>query len=166
MRRAWRWLAAVLILLLAATGAWGGGEGPSLRKIVVNLPFEEAELILKSEAERQNLNLVNVLDIRKGMENRGSTFRKYKIYQFCNLDLGIQIYSDSPDYGAFQLCSVLIYEVDGSRTALASSRQRWVLQALPGHRPGPAATAAARKFERIIDEIFDAVVEEAKAKGR
>jgi uncharacterized protein (DUF302 family) len=155
----------IAILLFLAGSPWAG-ERPSLRKIVVNLPFEEAELILKSEAQRQNLNLVNVLDIRKGMENRGGTFRKYKIYQFCNLELGIQIYSDSPDYGAFQLCSVVIYDVDGSRTALASSRQSWVLQAVPEHRPGPAALTAARQFERIVDEIFDAVVEEAKARAK
>lgn len=153
-----------LVVVALLSGAAAGAEGPSLKKIVVNLPFEEAELILTSEAQRQNLNLVNVLDIRKGMENRGGTFRKFKIYQFCNLELGIRIYSDSPDYGAFQLCSVLIYEVGPSRTALASSRQNWILQALPEHRPGPDAVAAARQFERIIEEIFAAVEEEARGK--
>ncbi len=146
-----------------ATAGWGT-EVPSVRKVIVGLPFEEAELILVSEAQRQNLNLVYVMDIRKGMENRGATFRKYKIHQFCNLALGSQIYDDSPDYGAFQLCSVLIYEVDASRTALVASRQRWTLGALGGHRPGPAAVAAAAQFERIIGEIFEAVVEEAKAR--
>jgi uncharacterized protein (DUF302 family) len=151
------------VALLAGAG-WGAEVAP-LKKIVVDLPFEEAELILRTEAQRKNLNLVYVLDIRKGMENRGGTFRNFKILQFCNLELGVQIYSDSPDYGAFQLCSVLIYEVDASRTALASSRQSWTLQALPGHRPGPTAVAAARQFEQIIDEIFDALVEEARAKG-
>jgi uncharacterized protein (DUF302 family) len=145
--------------------AWAGG-GPPIRKIVVNLPFDEAESILKTEAQRQNLNLVNVLDIRKGMENRGGSFRNFKIYQFCNLELGIQIYTDSPDYGAFQLCSVLIYEAGPGRTAVVAGRQSWTLQSLPDHRPGPAALAAARQFERIIDEIFDAVVEEGRAKGR
>lgn len=159
--------AATAILVVALTvGAAAAGEGPSIRKIVVNLPFEEAELIVTTEAQQKNLNLVNVIDIRKGMENRGSTFRKYKIYQFCNLELGVRILADSPDYGAFQLCSVLIYEVDASRTALVSARQTWVVQALPDHRPGPAALALARQFERIIDEIFDAVVEEARVKGR
>ncbi|MBI2153354.1 MAG: DUF302 domain-containing protein [Candidatus Rokubacteria bacterium] len=158
-----RWLVAVLVVVFLA-GAVSAAEGPSVKKMVVNLPFEEAELILTSEAQRQNLNLVNVLDIRKGMENRGDTFRKFKIYQFCNLELGIQIYADSPDYGAFQLCSILIYEVDPSRTALVSSRQSWIIQALPEHRPGPDAVAAARQFERIIDEIFGAVAEEAKRK--
>ena len=155
-------LALVIAALLAAGAA--GAEERSVKKIVVNLPFEEAELILTSEAQRQNLNLVNVLDIRKGMENRGGTFRKFKIYQFCNLELGIRIYADSPDYGAFQFCSVLIYEVDPKHTALVSSRQSLVIQALPDHRPGPDALAAARQFERIIDEIFVAVVEEAKGK--
>jgi uncharacterized protein (DUF302 family) len=158
-----RWLVAVLVVVFLA-GATSAAEGPSVKKIVVGLPFEEAELILTSEAQRQNLNLVNVLDIRKGMENRGGTFRKFKIYQFCNLELGIRIYADSPDYGAFQLCSILIYEVDPSHTALVSSRQSWIIQALPEHRPGPDALAAARQFERIIDEIFAAVMEEAKGK--
>ena len=164
MRRAWSLLAAMMVVIVA--GAASSAETPSIRKITVNLSFEEAELLLTTEAQRQNLNLVNVLDIRKGMENRGGSFRKYKIYQFCNLELGIRIYSDSPDYGAFQLCSVLIYEVDSSRTALVSSRQSWVLQALPGHRPGPEAAAAARQFERIIDEIFEAVTEEGRARGK
>lgn len=158
-----RWLVAVLVVVFLA-GAASAAEGPSVKKIVVNLPFEEAELILTSEAQRQNLNLVNVLDIRKGMENRGGTFRKFKIYQFCNLELGIRIYADSPDYGVFQLCSILIYEVDPSHTALVSSRQSWIIQAFPEHRPGPDAVAAARQFERIIDEIFAAVAEEAKRK--
>ena len=158
-----RALGALVVVALLAGGA-SAAERPSVKKIVVNLPFEEAELILTSEAQRQNLNLVNVLDIRKGMENRGGTFRKFKIYQFCNLELGIRIYSDSPDYGAFQFCSILIYEVNPSRTALASSRQSWIIHALPDHRPGPDALAAARQFERIIDEIFAAVVEEAKGK--
>jgi len=156
-------LVALVVVALLAGGAWGA-ERPAVKKIVVGLPFEEAELILTSEAQRQNLNLVNVLDIRKGMENRGGTFRKFKIYQFCNLELGIRIYADSPDYGAFQLCSILIYEVDPSHTALVSSRQSWIIQALPEHRPGPDALAAARQFERIIDEIFAAVMEEAKGK--
>ncbi len=64
------------------------------------------------------------------------------------------------------MCSVVIYEVDASRTALVSARQSWVVQALPGQSPTPAALAVARQFERITDEIFDAVVEEAKVKGR
>ncbi|MBI3028238.1 MAG: DUF302 domain-containing protein [Candidatus Rokubacteria bacterium] len=158
-----RLLPALLGVALLAGGAWAA-EQPPVKKIVVGLPFEEAELILTSEAQRQNLNLVNVLDIRKGMENRGGTFRKFKIYQFCNLELGIRIYADSPDYGAFQFCSVLIYEVDRARTALVSSRQSWIIGSLPDHRPGPDALAAARGFERIIDEIFAAVLEEAKGK--
>jgi uncharacterized protein (DUF302 family) len=153
------WTLALLASLVTASTAPGQETAP-VRKIVVSLAFEDADLILKSEAQRQNLNLVNVLDIRKGMEARGGTFRPYKIYQFCNLELGIRIYADSPDYGAFQLCSVLIYEVEPGHTALVSARQSWILRNLPEHRPGAAAMAAAREFERIVDEIFDAIVEE------
>ena len=156
----------VLLTVLALGAAPAAAEAVPIKKIVVRLPFEEAELILKSEAQRQNLNLVNILDIRKGMENRAGTFRPYKIYQFCNLELGIRIYSDSPDYGAFQLCSVLIYEVDPAHTALVSTRQGWVIERLPGHTPGPSAMAAAQEFERRIDEIFEAVLEEAKGRAR
>ena len=156
----------VAAALLAIAAAPAAPESPPLRKIVVALPFEEAELIVKAEAQRQNLNLVNVLDVRKGMENRDGTFRPYKIYQFCNLELGVRIYSDSPDYGAFQLCSVLIYEVDPAHTALVSARQGWTLERLPGHAPGPAAVAAAREFERKVDEIFEAVLDEAKSKAK
>ena len=156
----------VAAALLAIAAAPATPESPPVRKIVVALPFEEAELILKAEAQRQNLNLVNVLDVKKGMENRDGTFRPYKIYQFCNLELGVRIYSDSPDYGAFQLCSVLIYEVDPAHTALVSARQGWTLGRLPGHAPGPSAVAAAREFERKIDEIFEAVLDEAKSKGK
>jgi uncharacterized protein (DUF302 family) len=159
------WTLAVLASMVAASTTPGQETAP-VRKIVVSLPFEEAELILKSEAQRHNLNLVNVLDVRKGMESRGGTSRSYKIYQFCNLELAIRIYADSPDYGAFQLCNVLIYEVEPGRTALVSARQSWVLRNLPEHRPGVAAMTAAREFERIIDEIFDAVVEEGKAKAK
>ena len=155
----------VLAALLVPVAAMAQDSAP-LRKVVVNLPFEEAELIVKSEAQRQNLNLVNVLDIKKGMENRGQTFRPYRIYQFCNLEMGMRVLADSPDYGAFQLCSILIYEVDAGQTALVSARQTWVLKSLPDHRPGAPAVAAARQFERIIDEIFDAVIEESKARSK
>jgi uncharacterized protein (DUF302 family) len=156
----------VLLAIAALAAAPAAAESVPIRKIVVALPFEDAELILKAEAQRQNLNLVNVLDVRKGMENRDGTFRPYKIYQFCNLELGVRIYSDSPDYGAFQLCSVLIYEVDPARTALVSARQGWTLGRLPGHAPGPSAVAAAREFERKVDEIFEAVLDEAKSKSK
>ena len=160
-------LATVLALLLVAVAATvEAQDSPPLRKIVVTLPFEEAELIVKSEAQRQNLNLVSVLDIQKGMENRGQTFRPYRIYQFCNLEMGMRVLADSPDYGAFSLCSILIYEVEARQTALVSARQGWVLKSLPDHKPGPAAIAAARQFERIIDEIFDAVLEESKARSK
>lgn len=165
MRRALRGAAPIVLVMLLA-GVASGGEGPAIRKVVVALPFEEVELIVTSEAQQRNLNLVNVMDIRKGMENRGGTFRKYKIYQFCNLELGVRILAESLDYGAFQLCSIVIYEVDASRTALVSARQTWVVQALPDSPPSPAALALARQFERIIGEIFDAVVEEARVKGR
>jgi uncharacterized protein (DUF302 family) len=156
----------VLLAIIARGAAPAAPESVPLRKIVVALPFEEAELILKAEAQRQNLNLVNVLDVKKGMENRAGTFRPYKIYQFCNLELGVRIYSDSPDYGAFQLCSVLIYEVDPAHTALVSARQGWTLERLPGHAPGASAVAAAREFERKMDEIFEAVLEEAKGRTK
>ncbi|HET7874506.1 MAG TPA: DUF302 domain-containing protein [Methylomirabilota bacterium] len=161
-------LVALLALAAAALGSdpARAAEGRPIKKIVVNLAFEDAELILKTEAERQNLNLINILDIKKGMENRGGTFRPYKIYQFCNLELGIRIYADAPDYGAFQLCSVLIYEVQPGRTALVSARQTWVLGNLPGHRASAGAVAAAREFEKKIDEIFNALIEEGKAKGK
>jgi uncharacterized protein (DUF302 family) len=155
------------VLAIVALGtARVAAEPVPTRKIIVALPFEEAEIILKAEAQRQNLNLVNVLDIKKGMENRAATFRPYKIYQFCSLELGARIYSDSPDYGAFQLCSVLIYEVDATHTALVSARQSWTLERLPGHAPGPSAVAAAREFEHRIDEIFEAVMEEAKSRAK
>ena len=156
----------VWLSLVTLGGVPATADSLPIRKIVVALPFEEAELILKAEAQRQNLNLVNVLDVKKGMENRDGTFRPYKIYQFCNLELGVRIYADSPDYGAFQLCSVLIYEVDPTHTALVSARQRWTLERLPGHAPGPSAAAAAREFERKVDEIFEAVLDEAKSKAK
>ena len=151
--------------LLVPMVAMAQDAGP-LKKLVVDLPFDEAEVIVKAEAQRQNLNLVNVIDIKKGMENRGQTFRPYRIYQFCNLEMGMQVLADSPDYGAFSLCSILIYEVDAERTALVSARQSWALRSLPDHNPGPAALAAARQFERLIDEIFDAVAEEGKARKK
>jgi uncharacterized protein (DUF302 family) len=164
--RAWLFGSLVTAALMAIAAVPAAPESPPIRKIVVALPFEEAELIVKAEAQRQNLNLVNVLDVKKGMENRDGTFRPYKIYQFCNLELGVRIYSDSPDYGAFQLCSVLIYEVDPAHTALVSARQGWTLGRLPGHAPGPSAVAAAREFERKVDEIFEAVIDEAKSKAK
>lgn len=158
---------ALLLLTAWLVPAMGAAEdGAPLRKVVVKLPFEEAELILKSEAQRQNFNLVNVLDIKKGMENRGRTIRPYKIYQFCNLELGMRVLADWPDYGAFPLCSVVVYEMDDGQTALVAVRQSWALNNLADHRPGPAALAAARQLERIVDEIFDAAVEEGKARGR
>jgi len=156
----------VWLSLVTLGGVPATADSLPIRKIVVALPFEEAELILKAEAQRQNLNLVNVLDVKKGMENRDGTFRPYKIYQFCNLELGVRIYADSPDYGAFQLCSVLIYEVDPTHTALVSARQQWTLERLPDHAPGPSAAAAAREFERKVDEIFEAVLDEAKSKAK
>ena len=158
-------LATILALLVAVAATVEAQDSRPLKKIVVTLPFEEAEVIVKSEAQRQNLNLVNVLDIQKGMENRGQTFRPYRIYQFCNLEMGMRILADAPDYGAFPLCSIVIYEVDARQTALVSARQGWVLKSLPHHKPSPAAVAAARQFERIIDEIFDAVIEESKARS-
>jgi uncharacterized protein (DUF302 family) len=158
-------LATILALLVAVAATVEAQDSRPLKKIVVTLPFEEAEVIVKSEAQRQNLNLVNVLDIQKGMENRGQTFRPYRIYQFCNLEMGMRVLADSPDYGAFALCSIVIYEVDARQTALVSARQGWVLKSLPDHKPSPAAVAAARQFERIIDEIFDAVIEESKARS-
>src|SRR5262245_837113 len=135
------------LTLLLPTAAMAHDSAP-LRKVIVNLPFDEAELIVKSEAQRQNLNLVNVLDIKKGMENRGQTFRPYRIYQFCNLEMGMRILADSPDYGAFPLCTIVIYEVDAKQAALVSARQGWVLKSLPEHKPSPAAVAAARQLER------------------
>ena len=108
------WLPVLAALLAPVTAA--AQDTAPLKKVVVTLPFEEAELIVKAEAQRQNLNL--------------------------------------------------IYEVDAGHTALVSARQSWSLEALPDHRPGPAALAAARQLERMIDEMFDAVVEESKARGK
>jgi len=161
-RSIWLLVLTALLVPMAATAQ----DVAPLKKVVVGLPFDEAELIVKSEAQRQNLNLVSVIDIQKGMENRGQTFRAYRIYQFCNLEMGMRVLADSPDYGAFPLCSILLYEVDAGHTALVSVRQRWALNSLPDHRAGPAALSAARQFERIIDEIFDAAVEESKARGK
>jgi uncharacterized protein (DUF302 family) len=161
-----RSIALLVLAALLAPSAVRAQDAAPLKKVVVNLPFAEAEVIVKAEAQRQNLNLVNVLDIQKGMEGRGQTFRPYRIYQFCNLEMGMRVFADSPDYGAFQLCAVLLYEVEAGRTALVSARQSWTLRSLPDHSPGPAALAAARQLERIIDEIFAAVVEESKARGK
>ena len=76
------------------------------------------------------------------------------------------VLADSPDYGAFALCTIVIYEVDAGQTALVSARQGWVLKSLPDHKPSRAALAAARQFERTIDEIFDAVIEEGKVRSK
>ena len=156
---------ALLSGLLAAAVVFAE-DGAPLRKVIVKLPFDEAELIVRSEAQRQNFNLVNVVDIQKGMENRGQTFRAYKIFQFCNLELGSRILADAPDYGAFPLCSVILYQVDAERTALVAMRQGWALDRLSDHRPGPDALEAGRRPERDAEEIFDAVVEEANARRR
>jgi uncharacterized protein (DUF302 family) len=162
--RSW-WWATLLALVLAPVAATAEDAAP-LKKVVVDLPFDEVEMIVKAEAQRQNLNLVHVLDIQKGMEGRGLTFRPYRIYQFCNLEIGMRLLADSPDYGAFQLCGILLYEVEAGRTALVSERQSWTLQSIPDHHPGPAALAAARRLERIVDEILGAVVEESKARSK
>lgn len=179
-RRWGQWIStgAVLVLLLGVpvTGPSPGRAAATspapavvandaILKAAVGLPFEEVELIVRTELQARNVNIVGTLDVQQALRNRDIPFPKYRVIQFCNLQDGLVLFKENPDYGVFIPCSLLMYEREG-RTVLASRRPTAVVRGLPGHTPGPEALTVAERVEVLVREVLEAVIEEAKARGK
>ncbi len=149
----------------AAQAAGAVAADEAILKATVGLPFDEVELIVRTELQVRNVNIIGTLDVQQALKNRDVSFPKYRAIQFCNLQDGLVLFKENPDYGVFIPCSILIYERDG-KTVLASRRPTAIVRGLPGHTPSPEAAAVAERVEVLVREVLGAVVEEARAQGK
>lgn len=137
----------------------------AILKVTVGLPFDEVESIVRTELQVRNLNIIGTLDIQRALEGRDVEFGKFKVIQFCNLQDGLALFREHPDYGVFIPCSFLLYERDG-RTVVAGRRPTAIARGLPGHAPSAQAAAVADRIEMLMREVLGSVVEEAQAQGK
>ncbi len=106
---------------------------------------------IETAAEGENMNLVGVLDVEKGLKARGiKTHKPYMIYEICNLVLGAPILERTPEFGAFAPCKIILFERHG-RLRLLTYLPTYALRYFP---PNASSAKVAGKLDVMIIHIM------------
>ncbi|MCX8164351.1 MAG: DUF302 domain-containing protein [Aquificaceae bacterium] len=79
-------------------------------EVVEGLDFDTFKTLYKTSLDGVNMNILDVMDIRKESP-------KFSIFLACNLSYGEAILRDVPQFGTLAPCRVYLYEKDGKVTA-------------------------------------------------
>ncbi len=144
-----------LTLLFFAVGcSW---TNPIYKITIKDADFDTIATLLEAELSGANMRVFEpALDIQAGMKARGEDFPKYKVYQFCNLTIGKEIFKITRDFGAFIPCKIYIYQKGNDvvvGTFLASNAIRF----LDMPKESEKIEIVEKSIKLIEDEILNII---------
>jgi uncharacterized protein (DUF302 family) len=127
--------------------------------IEVELPFEQAESLVKDALRDEGFGVLTEIDVRKTLKERlGAELPPYVILGACNPDLARQALGEDIDVGLLLPCNVVIRQENHS--TLVSVLDPNVMSRL-SEAPGLKAIAgeAHQRLEWALERAFDEYIE-------
>ena len=122
------------------------------RRIVVDLPFEEAIGIARRAVREQGLDVIARVDVRDRFRRElAHDFRRYLLFEVWSPELALEALRQDLDAGTILPTTIVIYELADGETAISAREPLFPLAAHAGWRQhAPAlATMADLESERI-----------------
>ena len=122
------------------------------RRIVVDLPFEEAVAVLRRAVRDQGLDVIARVDVRDRFRRElAHDFRRYVLFEVWSPELALEALRQDLDAGTILPTTLVMYELADGETAVTAREPLFPLAAHAGWRQhAPAlATMADHEAERV-----------------
>ncbi|SNZ06858.1 Uncharacterized conserved protein, DUF302 family [Persephonella hydrogeniphila] len=132
-------------------------EIPDIYEAVVDMPYEEADLLLRSALEEENFKIIKVSHVTKGMEEQGRKdfWKDMNIYLVCKLSDGYFVLRHNPQLVGF--CPYRVYTYRNKDGLLVIGMVKPSMAVRYMGNPDLKAIEILKKHDfqlkRIIDEI-------------
>lgn len=161
-------LAATLLVTTACTPATSGscpqtpsGGGPSVAADLtpgiwkeVDAPFDAVYAKLPKALENEGFGIVSELNPQQTFEKKlGKPFRKYRVLGACDPALAYEVLSSDPKLGVLLPCSVALYEVSETRTAVGVIEPMRSIGGAGGDRGKVLAASVRERLVRVLEAV-------------
>jgi uncharacterized protein (DUF302 family) len=122
------------------------------RRIVVDLPFEDAIAVVRRAVREQGLEVIARVDVRdRFRRDLAHDFRRYLLFEVWSPKLALEALRQDLDAGTILPTTIVIYELADGETAISAREPLLPLAAHAGWRQhAPAlATFADHEAERV-----------------
>jgi uncharacterized protein (DUF302 family) len=87
----------------------------------VALPYEQALERTAEELKKEGFGVLTTIDVKQTLKQKlDKDFRKYTILGACNPPLAFRAFEAELEIGLLLPCNVIVYEVDGGRSAVSA----------------------------------------------
>ena len=128
-------------------------ENPIYTVTLEDRDFQLVEMEIEAAIQGANMRIVNVIDIKKGLNSRGDEFPEYKIFEFCNLGDAAILFPKAWNFGAFVPCKIFIYE-KGKDVVAGTYLNTHALRYLPDD---PDVVRVTKNIEKQILDIINSL---------
>ena len=118
------------------------------RRIVVDLPFEEAVAVVRRAVQEQGLDVIAGVDVRDRFRRQlAHDFRQYFLFDAWSPELAFEALRQDLDAGTILPTTIVIYELADGETAVSAREPLLPLAAHAGWRQQAPALAAMADHE-------------------
>jgi uncharacterized protein (DUF302 family) len=129
------------------------------RRIVVDLPFEDALGVVRRAVGEQGLEVIARVDVRdRFRRGLAHDFRRYFLFEVWSPELALEALRQDLDAGTILPTTIAVYELADGETAISAREPLLPLAAHPGwrqHAPALAAMAddEAERVARALETM-------------
>ncbi len=120
----------------------------------VDAPFDAVYAKLPKALENEGFGIVSELNPQQTFEKRlGKPFRKYRVLGACDPALAYEVLSSDPKLGVLLPCSVALYEVSETRTAVGVIEPMRSIGGAGGDRGKVLAASVRERLVRVLEAV-------------
>jgi len=126
------------------------------RRIVVDLPFEEAIAALRRAVREQGLEVIARVDVRDRFRRElAHDFRRYFLFEVWSPELALEALRQDLDAGTILPTALVVYELADGETAIGAREPLFPVAAHAGWRQhAPALAAMADHEAERVARVF------------
>ncbi|UCE07860.1 MAG: DUF302 domain-containing protein [bacterium] len=121
---------------------------------ILDLSFENAIDKVTEELKREGFGILTEIDVKATLKKKLDVdFRKYKILGACNPPFAYEALKNERMIGTMLPCNVIVQEVDGGKTEVATVDPIASMQAIDNLKLAEIAGKVQIKLKNVIDKL-------------
>ena len=121
---------------------------------VVNLPYEDALLKVKSELKQEGFGILTEVDVKATLKKKLDVdVRPYQILGACNPPLAHKALQAEPQIGLMLPCKFIVYVNDEDKTVVSAVDPVRMMEGIKNDQLADVAKTVQEKFKRVLASI-------------
>jgi uncharacterized protein (DUF302 family) len=121
---------------------------------VVNLPYEDTLLKVKSELKKEGFGILTEVDVKATLKKKLDVdFRPYQILGACNPPLAYKALQAEPQIGLMLPCKFIVYVNEDDKTVVSAVDPVRMMEGIENEQLADVAKTVQEKFIKVLASL-------------